>query len=244
MYNGCTALSISPCYGQGAGVGVVQEIGGNKCFEVICRADQVRTRWRRVPTGLTMKYDPNKHHRRSIRLKGYDYTQPGAYFVTICTYQRQVLFGEIINGEMVLNTCGEIVSEEWFKTTQIRANIQLHDDEFVIMPNHLHGIIWIVETEAGATGPVAPTRNGQFNGPKPGSIGAIIGQIKSVAAKRINQTLNSPGAPVWQRNYFEHIVRNDDELNAIRQYIQNNPHKWELDQDNPIDIMTGEDVPK
>ena len=193
------------------------------------------------------KYDPTKHHRRSIRLKGYDYTRPGAYFVTICTHQRQMLLGEIVDGAMVLNECGEIVRDEWFKTAQIRANVQLHEDEFVVMPNHLHGIIWIIESGVGVTdnvgarrhivgktGPVVPTTHDQpHHGPKPGSIGAIIGQFKSVVTKRINQTLDSPGAPVWQRNYYERIVRNDDELNAIRRYIQENPLKWELDQDNP-----------
>jgi REP element-mobilizing transposase RayT len=176
------------------------------------------------------KYDPNKHHRRSIRLKGYDYTQPGAYFITICTYQRHMLLGEIVGGKMILNECGMIARDEWLKTAQIRDNVQLHEGEFVVMPNHLHGIIWIV----GTTGPVVPTQNDLPHGSKPGSVGAIIGQFKSVTTKRVNQILHSPGVPLWQRNYYEHIVRNDDELNAIRQYILDNPLKWELDQDNLV----------
>ena len=192
---------------------------------------------------IMAKYDSNKHHRRSIRLKGHDYTQPGAYFVTICTYQRQTLLGEIVDGAMVLNACGEIARDEWFKTAQIRDNVQLHEDEFVVMPNHLHGIIWI-DKPVGATGPVAPTKNDFLPGPKSGSIGAIIGQYKTVTTRRINQTLDSPGAPIWQRNYYEHIIRSDGELNAIRQYVQQNPLKWELDQDNPVNIKIGERVQK
>jgi putative transposase len=181
------------------------------------------------------KYNPKKHHRRSIRLKGYDYTRPGAYFVTICTYQRQALFGEVIDGEMVLNACGKIVREEWLKTTQIRTNIQLHQDEFVVMPNHPHGIIWIDKT-VGARRRRAPTKEG-FGKPVKGSIPTIVRAYKSAVTLRINQILNSSGAPFWQRNYYERVVRNNDELNAIRQYIRNNPQKWELDQDNPVNLM-------
>lgn len=137
---------------------------------------------------------------------------------------------------MILNKFGRIVKDEWFKTAKIRGNVQLHEDEFVVMPNHLHGIVWIV---AGATGPVAPTQNDLPHGPKPGSVGAIIGQFKSVTTKRFNQILHSPGASLWQRNYYEHIVRNDGELYAIRKYIRENPRKWELDQDNPVNLQIG-----
>jgi hypothetical protein len=94
-----------------------------------------------------MMFDPQIHHRRSIRLKGYDYAQPGAYFVTLVTNQREEIFGEVAEGEMRLNPLGEIVREEWLKTAEIRSNVELHEDEFVILPNHLHGIIWIVETQ-------------------------------------------------------------------------------------------------
>src|SRR5688572_7993039 len=90
-----------------------------------------------------MKFDPKTHHRRSIRLKGYDYTQKGAYYITIVTYQRRHLFGVVVNGEMQLNELGEIACAEWFKTQELRADVELHGDEFVAMPNHIHGIIWI-----------------------------------------------------------------------------------------------------
>ena len=176
-------------------------------------------------------YDPARHHRRSIRLKGYDYTQPGAYFITLCTHDRAHLFGEVVDGEMRLNEWGEIVRDEWFKTAQVRPYVQLRDDEFVVMPNHIHGIIWIVgDVGVGATRRVAPTTP---RGPAPQSIGAIIGQFKSAVTKRMNELRNTPGALVWQRNYYEHIIRNERALNAIRQYIEENPLRWELDRYNP-----------
>jgi len=173
-----------------------------------------------------------KHHRRSIRLKGYDYTQPGAYFVTICTQDRQHLFGEVVDGEMRLNEAGEIVCAAWFKTAQLRSYVVLHEDEFVVMPNHVHGIIWIVDDDGGATRRVAPTQNNRPAGPVPGSIGAIVGQFKSTVARRVNELRSTPGVPVWQRNYYEHIIRNDRALNIIRRYIAENPLRWHLDRNN------------
>ncbi len=195
-----------------------------------------------------MNLNQQKLHRRSIRLKGFDYTQPGAYFITIVTSQREEIYGEISNGEMRLNQLGEIVRAEWLKTMDIRPNVELHEDEFVMMPNHLHGIIWIV----GATrwvaprgvvpvpfreappcgGRVAPTTNGSRI-LEAGSIGAIMAQFKSISAKRINALRGTPGIPVWQRNYFEHIIRDEIEFGTIRNYIQDNPLKWQEDQENP-----------
>ncbi len=106
-----------------------------------------------------MPYDPQRHHRRSIRLPGYDHTQPGAYFITIVPYNRMPLFGEIVDGEMRLNEYGEIVRAEWFRTAIVRPYGVLHPDGFVGMPNHVHGIVWIVDADVGATRRVAPTRN-------------------------------------------------------------------------------------
>lgn len=176
------------------------------------------------------KYDPEMHHRRSIRLQGYDYSQAGAYYITICTQKRACLFGQIVDGEMVLNEYGEIVKTEWLKTSKIRRNITL--DEFVIMPNHLHGIIIITEKNemaniVGAIHRIAPTNEIQ-QPPRlqSGSMGAIIGQYKSIITKRINQIRDTPGFSVWQRNYYEHIIRNENELNRIRKYILNNPANW------------------
>jgi putative transposase len=164
----------------------------------------------------------------SLRLPDYDYTQPGAYYVTIVTWQRRCVFGEIVDGVMQLNDSGYIVTEEWEKTPQIRPLIEM--DEFVVMPNHVHGIILINEKSVGAMRRIAPT---QPNGAIPDSIGAILGQIKSITTKQINRLRNTPGAQLWQRNYYDHIIRSEKELNQIRAYIQTNPHRWELDHENP-----------
>jgi len=178
-----------------------------------------------------MNFNQQKLHRRSIRLKGFDYTQPGAYFITIITSQREEIYGEISNGEMRLNQLGEIVRTEWLKTVNIRSNVELHEDEFVIMPNHLHGIIWIVDEQVGATRWVAPVKGSHTL--EAGSIGAIMAQFKSITAKRINALRGSRGIPVWQRNYFEHIIRDEIEFGKICNYIQDNPLKWQDDQENP-----------
>jgi len=127
---------------------------------------------------------PERHHRRSIRLKGYDYTRPGAYFITICTHNREPLFGRVVDGEMVLNALGEIVWEEWFRSARIRDEIELFPDEFVVMPNHVHGIVWIVETRdhtppVGATGwsPLLPIQSTNTIGPSAGTGGPFIGFV-------------------------------------------------------------------
>ncbi len=177
------------------------------------------------------------HHRRSIRLPEYDYTQPGAYFVTICTYRRACLFGHIAGGVMRLNAFGEIVREEWFRTAQVRPNVELYEPEFVIMPNHIHGIIWITET-VGARRRRAPTVE-RFGRPVPGSLPTIVRAFKSAVTRRINILRGTPGAPVWQRNYWEHVIRNERALNAIRRYILANPARWHLDRYNAR--ATGED---
>ena len=183
-----------------------------------------------------MRYDPDKHHRRSIRLKGHDYSQPGAYFVTICTRDRECLFGHVVNGEMPLNDAGEMARKEWFNTAAIRPYVGLNENECVVMPNHLHAIVWIVDNGVGATGrsPLRlSSRTSLPNGPKHGSIGAIMAGFKSVAAKQINQMRRAPGAPVWQRGYYEHVIRNEAELTAIREYILANPSRWDEDENNP-----------
>ena len=122
-----------------------------------------------------------KHRRKSIRLKEWDYTEPGAYFVTICTHNREPLFGQVVDGKMVLNEYGQIVWEEWFRTAAVRPNVELFEDEFVVMPNHIHGIIWIVGDEnVGAQRRCAPTPRGVTpNNVAPGSLGAIVRAFKS-----------------------------------------------------------------
>jgi len=131
-----------------------------------------------------------------------------------------------------LNPLGEIVREEWLKTAEIRSNVKLHEDEFVIMPNHVHGIIWIVNKNlVGATRRVAPTEGSRTL--VPNSIGAILAQFKSITAKRINALREPHGVAVWQRNYYERIVRNETELKYIWNYINTNPLHWQDDQLHP-----------
>jgi REP element-mobilizing transposase RayT len=199
-----------------------------------------------------MKYNPYVHHRHSIRLKDYDYSQAGAYFVTICAWQRECLFGAIVDGEMVLNDVGRIVADEWEKTATIRKNVEL--EVFGIMPNHFHGIILLYDF-VGATPvarPVGITNNVGYciktennvktrathrvapTGPMVGSIGAIMAQFKSITTKRINIIRTNPGCPVWQKNYYERVIRDESELSRAREYIVNNPMKWELDKENPV----------
>ena len=169
-----------------------------------------------------MPYNPDVHHRRSIRLKEYDYTQNGAYFVTIVTYQREPLFGEIVDGVMQLNEWGEIARREWFKTAELRPFVELYEDEFVVMPNHAHGILWMND-DVGAERRSAPTDMPHVTA---GSLGAIVRAYKSAVTYAINAARQTRGMVVWQRNYYEHIIRNDADLNRIRNYIVNNPLKW------------------
>ena len=155
--------------------------------------------------------DFKRRNRRSIRLPGYDYTRPGIYFLKLCTQNRECVFGEVREGEMHLNPAGEIVKEEWLNTARVRPHITL--DAFVVMPNHIHGII---------------TR-----GPVSGSVGAIIGQFKSITTKCLRALKNPFEGAIWQRNYYEHIVRHEDALRRIRGYIVLNPQKWKKDRENP-----------
>jgi len=173
-----------------------------------------------------MGYTPEKHHRRSIRLRGWDYASPGAHFVTICTHNGECLFEDPVLRRVVETT--------WRRIPRHFPHVRL--DEFVVMPNHVHGIIWIVDKPVGAQGVgaqhAAPLHTGHIN-VAPGSLGAIVRSFKSAVTKRINEIQNTAGTPVWQRNYYEHIVRNEDELGRIREYIRLNPLKWELDRENP-----------
>jgi putative transposase len=205
----------------------------------------------------SMTYDSERHHRRSIRLPGYDYAQPGAYFVTVCTAQGECLFGEIVDAGMTESAYGVIARDEWFRSAAIRSEIVLDPDEFVVMPNHIHGIVRIAgdvgatggsplrtaDADACSTGRSAlrtadcgagvagrPPLRTQQPGPPPHSLGAIMAGYKAVVTKRINQNRGTPGMPVWQRNYWEHVIRDEAELQRIREYIQTNPARWCDDQ--------------
>lgn len=175
-----------------------------------------------------MTYNPETHHRRSVRLKGYDYTQAGAYFVTIVTQGRECLFGEVVDGEMVLSKWGKTVQELWDAIPVHFPNAQL--DTFVVMPNHVHGII--VVAGARHASPL-PRTTPPPRGPESQSLGAIVGSFKSVVTKSINSLRGTPGISVWQRDYHEHIIRDESTLHRIREYIVNNPLQWAVDCENP-----------
>lgn len=231
-------------------------------------------------------------HHTSRRTDGWDYTQPAAYFITICTTERRCIFGRVERGRMILNELGHIVADEWEKSEAIRD--RLHLDTFVVMPNHLHGIVVFADPEVEA--PTCPRgyqafghsptgagghddssaeddetasadgmaefdeasestnastdgsddRSGGSNikkastggstlggnaadrptGPAPRSLGSFVAGFKSAATKRINNHRGTPGAEVWQRNYHDHVIRNDEEWRRIRRYIRTNPTRW------------------
>lgn len=187
-----------------------------------------------------MKYDPQKHHRHSIRFQGYDYSRSGAYFVTIVAQDRASLFGEVVEGEMRLNDAGRMIWSEWVILPERFPNVVL--DEFVVMPNHVHGIIVIVNDvgaglvlapdvpaphgATGATTRVAPT------------LGDVVGAFKSRVTVEYIRGVKTLGwmafnGRLWQRNYYEHIIRDEVSLNRIRRYIAENPQRWTSDSQNP-----------
>lgn len=186
-----------------------------------------------------MPHDPTVHCRRSIRLDGYDYTRAGAYYITICTYRREWLFGDVVRGEMHLSRLGEVVAARWRALPRTFRRVKL--DEWVVMPNHFHGVFRIVDAGSELSARADPAtvaempspdvdRNGRPHGAPPGSVGAIVGNLKSVATRRINRIRRTLGARLWLRGYWEHIVRNEQDLERIRRYIRANPRRWERDR--------------
>ena len=176
-----------------------------------------------------MKFNPEIHHRRSIRLADYDYSQTGFYFITLCTHQKQYLFGEIRNNKMYVNQIGKVVQEEWLQSATIRKEIEL--DEWVIMPNHLHGIVIInsinnqdkevIHQEQGASLPPLQ-RN-------PKSLSSFVAGFKSSVTKRVRLMSEISDFIVWQRNFYESVIKDDIHLDNTRLYIQNNPVNWHRD---------------
>jgi REP element-mobilizing transposase RayT len=180
-----------------------------------------------------MQFNSEKHYRRSIRLPGYDYTQPGAYYVTIVTYQRGHFFGEVVNGAMRRNELGQIAHDEWFKTAVLRPYVKLFEDEFVVMPNHVHGIIQIEnhDSTVGTWRRRVPTVE-QFGKPVSGSLPTIVRAYKSAVSYAVNalghgDATPQRGAVLWQRNYYEHVIRDEKDLQAKRDYMMSNPLHWE-----------------
>lgn len=181
-----------------------------------------------------MSYDPDRHHRRSIRLKGYDYAQSGAYFVTIVTQGRACLFGRVVNGQMQLNDAGSMAEACWLAIPEHFPFVEL--DAFAIMPNHIHGIIVI--TAVGANNhspppphsPLPPQSPQTFRSPSQ-TVGSIIRGFKIGVTKWFRA--NTDVYVVWQRNYYEHIIRDEPALQRIRHYIAANPAHWTDDSENP-----------
>ena len=187
---------------------------------------------------MTIGKDQTDHwrNRRSIRLQEYDYSQPGVYYTTVCTRDRECLFGNVLDGQMPLNEAGQIIQSVWNGLPQFYEGIEL--DVFIIMPNHVHGVI-VLRAVVGAIheSPLQSIR--ESSAPIPITdrrqmlLSKVIGRFKMVSAKRINGLRQSRGSALWQRNYYEHIVRGDESLKRIRQYIIDNPAQWESDRENP-----------
>jgi putative transposase len=181
-----------------------------------------------------MKQHPDRPQRRSIRLKNYDYSQGGSYFITICINDHRCLLGSIINGTMQFSSLGESVQEFWLTMPLHFPNVIL--DDFVVMPNHLHGILTLSDYAGAAC--CAPTKESgtshtmSMRKLAPHSLPVIIRSYKSAVTKRFNEWRKTSRIPIWQRGYYEHIIRNESELNRIREYIHNNPLKWDLDREN------------
>ena len=183
-----------------------------------------------------MKADTKRRHRRPLRLEGYDYSQAGAYFVTICTKDKDGILAEITDEAMRLSPAGKVVEACWKSLPSRYPNVEL--DAFVVMPNHVHGII-MISIGAHTVGaihelPLHESSTSRQISRRRMLLPKIVGYIKMNTAKRINQLCNAHGVPVWQRNYYEHVIRNEGSLNSIRQYIAENPVHWALDEENPI----------
>jgi REP element-mobilizing transposase RayT len=210
-----------------------------------------------------MTYDPERHHRRSIRLQGYDYAQAGAYFLTVCTQDRTCLFGEVVDGAMCPNDAGRMVETVWDELPLFYPGVDI--DRFAVMPNHIHGIIVLVgaaprgRPDAGpARGPAptdgrpdagpargpAPTDGrpdaGPARGPAPTalSLADVVHRFKTMTTNRYAVGAKQRGWPafrrrLWQRNYYEHVIRDEPALNRIRRYIDENPLRWAVDDENP-----------
>ena len=164
-----------------------------------------------------MTYNPEFHHRRSIRLKDYDYSRAGVYFVTVCSWKRECVFGEIMNGEMLLNGYGAIVEEQWDAIPGHFDNVET--DEFIVMPNHVHAIVLIENCRGEVSSPSSNPNSRKTTTQKQGgetpplprkiTLGQVVAYFKYQSAKTINLIRNTPGAPIWQRNYYERIIRDE-----------------------------------
>ena len=205
-----------------------------------------------------MRYDPDRHHRSSLRLQGYNYSQQGAYFVTVCVHNRECLLGEISNGTVVLSEVGQAVEQAWQNIAERFPFVIL--DEYVLMPNHLHGILFFTEPDkqsdvgallaapSASSGPlsVAPDKKPGAASSAPtgfvetpnretpkATLGKVLRAFKSLSAIQANRLLDRAEQPFWQRNYYERIIRDEQEMEQTRGYIRHNPLQWATDTENP-----------
>ncbi|HZF08083.1 MAG TPA: transposase [Thermoanaerobaculia bacterium] len=183
-------------------------------------------------TGRARPYNPDTKHRRSIRLKGYDYSQAGAYFVTLCAQDRACLFGEIIEIESRRSEAGQMIEAVWNEMTDHYPGVET--DAFVVMPNHIHGIIVLA----------GPVPDGESVGQPPAglTLAEVVHRFKTMTTKRYTDGVKQAGWPpyrgrLWQRNYFEHVIRDEKTLEVIRQYIADNPGRWSRDAENPAALV-------
>ena len=183
-------------------------------------------------THMVTRYDPDIHHRHAIRLRGYDYSRAGAYFVTICVRDRAPILGTIVEDRVDHTDCGRAVADCWRWLAERYPHVDL--DEWIVMPNHLHGIVVIGDGDQGRSG-TGPVRR------KP--LGGMVGAFKTVSTQRVNLLRGRAGEPVWQRDFHEHIIRNEEELDRIRRYVASNPLHWALDRENPAAMRKPPGVP-
>jgi len=182
-----------------------------------------------------MPINPNTHHRRSIRIPNYDYTQPGAYYITVTSFDRRKIFGQIMEGKVILSEIGSIVLSEWTRIEKRFKKISL--GSFVIMPNHIHGIIIINGRDTGdfvlnsniQNLPRVPTGE-RFGAPVSGSIPTILRSFKSSTTQRCHTEFTKRVPRIWQKGYYEHVIRNSEDMDRISAYIEANPSNWEKDK--------------
>lgn len=169
-----------------------------------------------------------KHTRTTLRLAGYDYTSSGAYFITLVTHNREHLFGKVVDGRMQLNRAGKIVLLEWQRLAMHFDFVEL--GAFVVMPDHVHAILVFHHHKGSQSG--LPTWDERISMPRltPASLGAILGQFKSRVTKKLWKLPALAGHPIWQSNYYEHIIRNEAAWDRIHRYIENNPAHWAEEQ--------------
>lgn len=228
---------------------------------------------------MVLKYDPEVRHRRSIRLTGFDYAKTGAYFITVCAQNRECLFGDVIEGEMQLNAAGEMIESAWDDLIERFPNMRR--DAFVVMPNHIHGIILLFDLDRrgesrirphrdgnpgptdvvgnrrddGNSGPTRLVRNDKGDhkdrpyGTEDRTVGRILQGFKSITTGEYIRGVRKHGWPsfpgkLWQRGYYDHIIRNEDERRRIGEYIVLNPVRWKDDEENPINQKGGGESPE